>query len=1266
MDEVDSSTNWLSADEGQGRTIWPRSHTTSTLSASLSPSSSAPLLPASSISHTPFTMPARQLEHKFAPNSTVTLDSGFLKQLTYGSRIHTRSHIDTLSDSSKPCEPPSSCPDTGYSGLTDSLYPGFPHDHGPVSLPSPLLSLSSDSASLLDSLSSCSTSFSLASQDSGFDEVDARFPNPSGLTNSMDSEQSSAILGRTYTISGNSSWNLPVKVTDDQSANMRQTMDNYQSSKGGHSESIQSTKGSHSLESHYSTKGGYSVQNPGSYRERRSSGSSDWGGFDRKQKYNVIKPAELSFLLKNGLDKYLLIDCRSFLEHNTSHIQQSSNISCTKILKRRLQSNRISVRDLLVQTCHVEADDFSDVIVYDQCIENPARLTDDNFLSVLLDKLADSFDSAALLKGGFLAFQTMYPSLCENKTSSYRCAGLTSLSQPCLPVSNVGPTRILPFLYLGSQQDALSKDITQVNEITYVLNVSSNGLKPDHIPDGHFLRIPVNDNYSAKLNPHFEQAFQFLDKVREANGCCLVHCLAGISRSPTLAIAYIMKHLNMSSDDAYRYVKDKRPTISPNFNFLGQLYEFEKHLKRERELNNNGAGESPGDRASDPWVMPSPTFTPNPLNVTSKRGFSLSSDCLKTQGMSQSCIPDRKVVLERPSGFSMKKSSFHLSYKSSSENEKELISSSASQADRREVHNRPCVLNLGLDLPSRRVPLSLSKGREGTIAPSKSLSDIKEASETPSPIVNSKSQENVHTTSFKLYTESESSKELLSPFPCGETTIPTKSPLVTDADRVPYSGTKNKSTNLSEYSSVVKIEKSKHWTSKSATTSSLSSHLESKCSSDSQKVPKTTRPLSLQSPVRPGGKRPIRNSLTLPLSPVSTSDLSQGSETDSPESGSFGNFEPSACKIERKLCSVPSSRDLRHIGNIPCFVQSVASASTVTTTQTVKLKSFSLSASLPLSLMAQSPTTSLARLHFESAENSDNESDSNKMDIEQEDCTQSSEHGHKRMSRKSLNDSLERLSSFPSTSLDKLNFTPCLSSSNENLLSSSPSPRTSGVKRPLNMDIADIKDSEASCSSAGGSTASSPTSSSGLKTSVRKRDGRGKRPSVRPNSIAFSSYPTFDIGSEGQDSPHSSCSSASQDDTSDMYAQNGKKLKPSEYMTDVRFRLGRYSEREVYRQITAAMEAAMMKSQSFEATRKSRSLDDILSSEDDSSAPNCEWSHFDRVLRRCRDRFASPPHCFEKLACSGELQDLYNSNSSLSSAGSHSSLHSSIEFIQVS
>ena len=52
----------------------------------------------------------------------------------------------------------------------------------------------------------------------------------------------------------------------------------------------------------------------------------------------------------------------------------------------------------------------------------------------------------------------------------------------------------------------------QVNDISYILNVSTACIKPPHISDGHFLRIPVNDSYSAKLQPYFNEAFQFLGK----------------------------------------------------------------------------------------------------------------------------------------------------------------------------------------------------------------------------------------------------------------------------------------------------------------------------------------------------------------------------------------------------------------------------------------------------------------------------------------------------------------------------------------------------------------------------------------------------------------------------------------------------------------------------------------------------------------------------------------------------------------------------------
>ncbi|CAJ1054352.1 dual specificity protein phosphatase 16 isoform X2 [Xyrichtys novacula] len=153
------------------------------------------------------------------------------------------------------------------------------------------------------------------------------------------------------------------------------------------------------------------------------------------------------------------------------------------------------------------------------------------------------------------------------------------MSQPCLPVTNVGPTRILPHLYLGCQRDVLNKDLMQQNDIAYVLNASNTCPKPDFIPESHFLRVPVNDSFCEKILPWLDRSVEFIEKAKASNARVLVHCLAGISRSATIAIAYIMKRMDMNLDEAYRFVKEKRPTISPNFNFLGQLLDFEKKIK---------------------------------------------------------------------------------------------------------------------------------------------------------------------------------------------------------------------------------------------------------------------------------------------------------------------------------------------------------------------------------------------------------------------------------------------------------------------------------------------------------------------------------------------------------------------------------------------------------------------------------------------------------------------------------------------------------------
>lgn len=69
-----------------------------------------------------------------------------------------------------------------------------------------------------------------------------------------------------------------------------------------------------------------------------------------------------------------------------------------------------------------------------------------------------------------------------------------------------------------------------------------------------------------------------LDEARLDGKAVLVHCLAGISRSVTVTVAYLMEHEHLSLNDAYDLVKGRKSDISPNFSFMGQLLEFERSL----------------------------------------------------------------------------------------------------------------------------------------------------------------------------------------------------------------------------------------------------------------------------------------------------------------------------------------------------------------------------------------------------------------------------------------------------------------------------------------------------------------------------------------------------------------------------------------------------------------------------------------------------------------------------------------------------------------
>ncbi|XP_016397120.1 dual specificity protein phosphatase 16-like [Sinocyclocheilus rhinocerous] len=144
-------------------------------------------------------------------------------------------------------------------------------------------------------------------------------------------------------------------------------------------------------------------------------------------------------------------------------------------------------------------------------------------------------------------------------------------------------SRILPHLYLGAETDVTQDDLSD-RGISYVLSVSRCCPQPSFLPQSQYLRIPIDDSLRDDLLPWIPQALHFIDGAMSRGCSVLVHCAAGISRSPALAVAYVMYSLKMDLDHAYRFVKERRPTISPNFNFLGQLQLFQGTLSLK---NNN-------------------------------------------------------------------------------------------------------------------------------------------------------------------------------------------------------------------------------------------------------------------------------------------------------------------------------------------------------------------------------------------------------------------------------------------------------------------------------------------------------------------------------------------------------------------------------------------------------------------------------------------------------------------------------------------------------
>lgn len=136
-------------------------------------------------------------------------------------------------------------------------------------------------------------------------------------------------------------------------------------------------------------------------------------------------------------------------------------------------------------------------------------------------------------------------------------------------------SEIINGLFLGSADDANSAAFIRENGIVAILNVATEVNVVAH-KDVTYKKIDCRDSHNQNISQHFDECFSFIDKHRRV----LVNCMAGISRSATIVIAYLMSRYNMQWNRARLFVISKRPIVDPNINFIGQLVSYDMKLSQ--------------------------------------------------------------------------------------------------------------------------------------------------------------------------------------------------------------------------------------------------------------------------------------------------------------------------------------------------------------------------------------------------------------------------------------------------------------------------------------------------------------------------------------------------------------------------------------------------------------------------------------------------------------------------------------------------------------
>lgn len=231
------------------------------------------------------------------------------------------------------------------------------------------------------------------------------------------------------------------------------------------------------------------------------------------------------------------------------------------------------------------------------------------------------------------SFNLISPALPTSSSISSEDSFSTAIQSPLNSSMQLDSPIVPPSPFGTLRSNSLQKRVSMPTHTSSTSSTSSMSLQFAHgaMLSGIPLTVPATSEFKPikyrkffwthnqeNLIADFMSAFAFIDEARSAGKNILVHCQCGVSRSASLIIGYVMKANKMTLNQAYEFVKDRSPYISPNMSLVYQLVEFEKTLRLGNNNNSNNA-------------LPStPTHGKGDLKRTHSRSSSIESELLLT------------------------------------------------------------------------------------------------------------------------------------------------------------------------------------------------------------------------------------------------------------------------------------------------------------------------------------------------------------------------------------------------------------------------------------------------------------------------------------------------------------------------------------------------------------------------------------------------------------------------------------------------------------